>query len=81
MVTVQKMSGSQRELTKEGRMAMLKEYARRAANKYYWRHHGKHIEAESDELSQWAKNRVDIKRIVNNVMARLYPDKYERFED
>ena len=61
-------------------MAMLKEYARRAANKCYWRHQGKYVPADSDELSQWAKKRVDMRIIVHNVMAKLSPDKYEPIE-
>ena len=75
MVTVQKMSGSQRALTKEGTMALLRETARRAANRFYWNRRGKNIPAESDELSQWAKKWLDMKEIIQNVSEKIYPKK------
>ena len=71
MTTIQKISSSQRALTEEGRMAIIREVARRAANRYYWSRRGKNIPAATDELSQWAKKWLDTKDIIQRVTKKM----------
>ena len=76
MVTVQKMSGSERALTKEGRKAILNEFIRRYANKHF----GTHVPAKSDELSRFAKEYVRIGHAIQRVMEDRYPEKYKSWD-
>lgn len=76
MVTVQKMSSYERALTKEGRMAIFQELARRHANKLL----GTNVPAKSDELSQWAKEYVRLRHAIQCVLEKRYPEKYKSWD-
>ena len=76
MATIQKVSSSERALTKEGRMAILQELARRHGNKIL----GTHVSAKSDELSQFAKKYVQIRHTIQRVMEDRYPKKYKSWD-